>query len=227
MGRSRGDVRVTVAGFRLRVVAGLAVLAATGLTVGCTGGAQPPRPEADLASIARDWQRYAEELAWTDRVVDRHPGFALADPWVTAEFRIRDLLTQRSGLPAYAADLAGALGFEADAAIASLAHIEPVAGFRDEFAYQNVPHLVAGEIVAEIAGTQDWPDAVEQLLLEPLGMTATSARADGLDASTDTTRGHQIADGGMRVLEPARFPAGVAGAGALVSSRSSAISPRG
>src|SRR5690606_9519428 len=67
-------------------------------------------------------------------------------------------------------------------------------------------------------GTQEWADAVEQLLLDPLGMTATSARMDGLDASPDTTRGHQRVGDELRVLEPARFPAGVAGAGALVSN---------
>jgi len=38
------------------------------------------------------------KLSWDDKVVDRLPGFRLADPWITAEFTIRDLLTHRSGL---------------------------------------------------------------------------------------------------------------------------------
>ena len=44
------------------------------------------------------------KLRWDDRVVDLDPGFQLKDPWVSQEFRVFDLLAQRSGLPAYAND---------------------------------------------------------------------------------------------------------------------------
>ena len=36
---------------------------------------------------------------WDDRVVDLYPDFQMKDPWVTREFRVFDLLAQRSGLP--------------------------------------------------------------------------------------------------------------------------------
>src|SRR5882757_7322727 len=52
------------------------------------------------------------KLRWDDRVVDLDPGFQLKDPWVTREFRVFDLLAQRSGLPAYANDMLVALGFD-------------------------------------------------------------------------------------------------------------------
>jgi CubicO group peptidase (beta-lactamase class C family) len=44
------------------------------------------------------------KLKWDDRVVDLYPEFQLKDPWVTREFRVFDLLAQRSGLPPYAND---------------------------------------------------------------------------------------------------------------------------
>ena len=44
------------------------------------------------------------KLKWDDRVVDLYPDFQMKDPWVTREFRVFDLLAQRSGLPAYAND---------------------------------------------------------------------------------------------------------------------------
>ena len=37
-------------------------------------------------------------LAWDDRVVDLYPEFQMKDPWVWREFRVFDLLAQRSGL---------------------------------------------------------------------------------------------------------------------------------
>ena len=35
----------------------------------------------------------------------------MKDPWVTSEFRVADMLAQRSGLPPYANDAVGLLGF--------------------------------------------------------------------------------------------------------------------
>ncbi len=44
------------------------------------------------------------KLRWDDRVVDVDPDFQLKDPWVSQEFRVFDLLAQRSSLPPYAND---------------------------------------------------------------------------------------------------------------------------
>ena len=44
---------------------------------------------------------------WEDRVADLDADFRLKDPWVTREFRMFDLLAQRSGLPPYANDALG------------------------------------------------------------------------------------------------------------------------
>ncbi|HUJ15561.1 MAG TPA: serine hydrolase domain-containing protein, partial [Thermoanaerobaculia bacterium] len=38
------------------------------------------------------------KLKWTDRVIDRLPGFQMYDPYVTEHMTVRDLLTHRSGL---------------------------------------------------------------------------------------------------------------------------------
>jgi len=46
-------------------------------------------------------------LKWDERVIDLYPDFQLKDPWVTREFRVFDLIAQRSGLPPYANDMLG------------------------------------------------------------------------------------------------------------------------
>ena len=84
------------------------------------------------------------KLHWDDRAVDLYPGFQLRDPWVTREFRVYDLLAQRSGLPPYANDALGILGLEQGALIGSLRYVEPVSSFRSTFAYTNVTHTLAG-----------------------------------------------------------------------------------
>lgn len=157
-------------------------------------------------------------LDWNDRVVDHYPEFALSDPWVTREFRIVDLISQRSGLPPYSADLIGDLGHPYEDAIKVLKDIKPVSSFRSEFAYQNIPHLVAGKIVAAKTGEKIWGDAARKLIFAPLGMTSTSVSATALTSSENSTRGHEVVDGKPRELAPARFPADAQGAGGITSN---------
>src|SRR6202000_2353321 len=42
------------------------------------------------------------KLKWDDPVIRYLPWFRMADPWVTAEMTVRDLLVHHSGIPAYA-----------------------------------------------------------------------------------------------------------------------------
>src|ERR1700729_2549855 len=89
------------------------------------------------------------KFRWDDRVVDLYPEFQLRDPWVTREFRVFDLLAQRSGLPPYVNDFFGVLGFDRSTLIRSLRYVEPVSSFRSTFAYTNITHILAGRIVAK------------------------------------------------------------------------------
>ena len=94
----------------------------------------------------------------------------MMDPWVTREFRVFDLLAQRSGLPPLVNDMVAMLGFDEAALIGSLRNVEPVASFRTTFAYTNITHLLASRIVADAAGTADWSAVLQTELLDPLGM---------------------------------------------------------
>ena len=78
------------------------------------------------------------KLQWDDRVVDLDPEFQLKDFWVTREFRVFDLLAQRSGLPPLVNDMLLMLDFDEAALIRSLRYIEPVSSFRTTFSYTNM-----------------------------------------------------------------------------------------
>src|SRR4029077_12358044 len=111
---------------------------------------------------------------WDDRVVDLDPDFQLKDPWVTREFRMFDLLAQRSSLPPYANDMVGILGGDAAAMMRSLRPVEPVSSFRSTFAYTNITHLWAGKIVAKVEAQSDWNAVLARDLFGPLRMTDSS-----------------------------------------------------
>ncbi len=72
------------------------------------------------------------KLAWDDRVVDLYPDFQMKDPWVTREFRVFDLLAQRSGLPGLVNDMLAMLGFDEKALIRSLRYRRSDIEFPDD-----------------------------------------------------------------------------------------------
>ena len=131
------------------------------------------------------------KLRWDDRVIDLDADFQLKDLWVTREFRVFDLLAQRSGLPAYANDVMGMLyGYDENSMIRSLRHVEPTSSFRSTFTYTNITHLLAGRIIAKTEGAAHWNDVLQKELLDPLGMKSSSYSSAALNAAANGTQGH-------------------------------------
>jgi CubicO group peptidase (beta-lactamase class C family) len=158
------------------------------------------------------------KLHWGDRVVDLDPEFQLKDPWVTREFRVFDLMAQRSGLPPYANDMVGMLGADEAAMIRSLRHVEPVSSFRSTFAYTNITHLEAGRIVAKLAGQSDWNAVLARELLEPLGMTDSSYTADAISAAANHAEGYRWTPAGTIAVPFFYVPYVFGGAGDINST---------
>jgi CubicO group peptidase (beta-lactamase class C family) len=159
------------------------------------------------------------KLHWDDRVVDLDPDFQMRDPWVTREFRVFDLLAQRSGLPPYANDFFGVLGLDRSALIRSLRYIEPVSSFRTTFAYTNITHVLAGRIVAKAEGAADWNDVLQKDILDPLNMKDTTYSATAITAAADHALGYRYtADGSIEVPLRQPFPYEFDGAGDINSN---------
>ena len=211
LGIVEGDRLVYAKGFGVRKQGGEPVDTATVFQIGSTTKAFL----ATTLAIAVD----EGKLAWDDRVVDRHPGFQMKDPWVTQGFRVFDLLAQRSGLPPYANDTLGLLGADAATLIRSLRDVEPITSFRSSFAYTNITHMVAGEIVADAMGAPDWGTLVADEIFAPLGMSSTSLTAAAIEAAPNTTLGYRWApDAVTEAPFTPLFPYAFAGAGAINSN---------
>ncbi len=155
---------------------------------------------------------------WEDRVIDLLPDFRLADPWVTREFQVVDLLAQRSGLPPFALTDMALYGYESGEIIRAIREIKPVSSFRSSFAYQNAFHLVAGEIIARTSGKASWGDFLRERLLIPLGMKATDDRAEQILKGSNLASGHRWEEGKVAVDPRSLFPYNVVPAGGLNSS---------
>ncbi len=92
------------------------------------------------------------KVGWKDRVVTHLPDFAMADPWVTGEFQVRDLMAQHSGMKPYAGDILAILGYSREDIVRSTAHLAPVYSFRSEFSYVNNLWVTAAAVVEAKTG---------------------------------------------------------------------------
>jgi len=158
-------------------------------------------------------------LAFDDPVQKYEPQVQFADPYVTREITVRDLLTHRVGFadPDY---LWGTSGLDFAAITRRLRLVPVQTGFRSRFQYNNVTYALAGDVAAHAAGTT-WQSLLHARILGPLGMTETLADAGELRKSgiTDITSPHGIVRDTVRLL-PASLDGidDVAPAGAMFST---------
>jgi CubicO group peptidase (beta-lactamase class C family) len=136
------------------------------------------------------------KLSWDDRVIDHLPWFRLGgDAYITREFRVRDLLSHRSGLSLGQGDL---LIFGSDYSSAEIARrlrfLSPPGSFRSGFAYDNVLYVVAGELIAAVSG-MPWEDFIAQRILLPLGMGETVPAFARINEKDNVAAAHDRRDG--------------------------------
>jgi CubicO group peptidase (beta-lactamase class C family) len=158
-------------------------------------------------------------LKMDDRVVDHLPGFRMADPYVTGEMRIRDLLSHRSGLSLGAGDLLfwPTTTYSNAEVVQRLANVPLKGGFRDRYAYDNILYAVAQQVIEQVSG-QTYADFLQQHIFTPVGMTGTRYNADHLRAGDRAAVGHAKYDfTALRTVAPLTW-SNNAGAGGLYSS---------
>lgn len=137
-------------------------------------------------------------LSWDDPVTDHLSGFVLKSPNLTGSLTLRDLLAHRSGLPM--ANLMWLSGLhDSDGLIERLRHLQPVAGIRESFTYQNLLYLAAG-LAIESATGEPWARFVSRRLLEPLGMADTRTGFARLREATNMASPHIKESGRLHVV---------------------------
>ena len=113
---------------------------------------------------------------WDAVAADLLPGFALSDPWLSAQVTLRDLFSHRSGLPAYAGDsLTSTFSYGREESVRRLRYMPPATSLRTSFAYANLPLSVAAYAAAMATG-KTWEDLADERLFAPLGMATSSYR---------------------------------------------------
>ncbi|NOQ27888.1 MAG: serine hydrolase [Bacteroidales bacterium] len=158
------------------------------------------------------------KIKWDDKVVTYLPYFELYDPYVTANFTIRDLLTHRSGLKRVSG---GTLWYHSDLSrleiIKNFKYLEPVSGFREKPAYQNIMYMAAGEIVREVTG-QEWDNFLKDRVFNKLGMRYSTSISSVREASKNLALPHIWNESYDRVSIEQEKMDNLAAAGSIYSS---------
>ncbi|MFC1529598.1 serine hydrolase [Gemmatimonadota bacterium] len=127
-------------------------------------------------------------LQWDDHVTDHLVGFELADPWVTRELTVRDLLSHRSGLPR-GDQLWYGSPFSREEVLERVRLLEPASSFRSRYGYQNIMFTTAGEIIPAVTDTS-WGDFLEARIFGPLGMRSSSTTLAEVEAHDNVATPH-------------------------------------
>ncbi len=142
------------------------------------------------------------KLNWNDKVRKYIPEFTLYDPYVSEDFRIRDLITHRSGMGLGAGDLMffpDGSDFKISDIIYNLRYLKQTTPFRTKYDYDNNLYLVAGEIVHRITG-KSWAEFVEERIMKPIGMSHSAATFKRLRDTTNIIDAHASIDGAVKVI---------------------------
>ncbi|MEJ7559980.1 MAG: serine hydrolase [Pedobacter sp.] len=133
-----------------------------------------------------------KKITWDTKVTTIIPDFKMYDPYVTAEFTVRDLLTHRSGLGLGAGDLMiwpDSSTVTKSQLIHNLRYLKPVSSFRTKYDYDNLLYIVAGDLVSRVSGIS-YEEFIETRIFKPLEMNKTAASWYRLKDKSNVIDGH-------------------------------------
>jgi CubicO group peptidase (beta-lactamase class C family) len=134
-------------------------------------------------------------IHWDDPVVKHLPEFELADPWVTRNVTIRDLLTHQVGVGRMTGNRLRYLPSRTRGEVMyRMRYHEPEAQFRSAYVYSNVMYMVAGEVVRAVSG-MSWDDFLVERLFVPLGMSRSNTTVAAIPDGENAAWPHQEIDG--------------------------------
>ena len=144
------------------------------------------------------------KVSWDDQVIKHLPEFRVADPYVTNELMVRDLLSHRTGLGLGQGDLMfwPDTKFTRQQVLSGSQYLKPVSSLRSKYAYNNLTFIVAAELAAKVSG-QKWDELMRQRIFVPLGMSSTvissASFKPGANFATPHSRGWRL-EGQLRPI---------------------------
>lgn len=139
------------------------------------------------------------KVSWDTRAKEILPWLEFQDQFTTENVTIRDLLCHRTGLPRHDAYWIGT-DVTREGMVRNLKNMQPCWSFRSHWCYQNTCIVAAGMIIEAITG-KSWEEAVQEYILDPIGMNRTMFFVDQLTADAN----HAEPYGRIKITEPTGY----------------------
>lgn len=123
------------------------------------------------------------KLAWDAPLRTYIPWFRLNDKEAGEQLTPRDMVTHRSGLPRHDLLWYNNKTASREELVRALAYLQPSAGLREKWQYNNLMFLTAGFLLETLTG-KPWEEAVRFLVFDPLGMKRSNFSV--LDSQKDS-----------------------------------------
>ncbi|MBS1667761.1 MAG: serine hydrolase [Bacteroidetes bacterium] len=106
---------------------------------------------------------------------------------------LRDMMCHRTGLPRH--DLSWYLFTTSsrDSLLQRIQYMEPSAGLREKWQYNNFMFFAQGMVAEKITGRK-WEDNIRERIFQPLGMSSSIFSVDDMKKSIDAALGYQAKD---------------------------------
>ena len=128
------------------------------------------------------------KLSLDDSVIKHIPELHLADPALTQQLIVRDLLAHRTGLPS--TDIMSFLqGIPLHEQFTYLQKVPAIAPVRTRLIYQNTMYEIAGLLIERLSG-QRWHEFLTERLWQPIGMLETYGERGQISAQQSYVTPH-------------------------------------
>ncbi|MEQ8425706.1 MAG: serine hydrolase domain-containing protein, partial [Cyclobacteriaceae bacterium] len=129
---------------------------------------------------------------------------------------VKDLMTHRTGLPRHDLSWYMSNTTNRDSLMMRVQYMEPFAGVREKWYYNNFMFLAQGVIAEKITG-KSWEENISQYFLKPLGMSRSNAGIQEMKDASNAALGYGLKDNKINKLDYYDI-SGMAPAGSINSS---------
>lgn len=154
-------------------------------------------------------------IEWDEPLKTYLPDFEMWDETATNEMTAVDMLSHVSGLPRHDLAWYGSTRSREDLYL-GLKHFEPTTSFRGGWQYQNLMFMTAGVLIERMSGLT-WEEFIQERIMDPLGMDATSPEFSALADNELAAKGYGLEEEELELL-PYRDLSTIGPAGSINST---------
>lgn len=130
---------------------------------------------------------------------------------------VRDLMVHRTGLARFDPSWYFFNSSSRDSLLRRIKYMEPIAGIREKWLYNNFMYMVLGRIPEKLTG-KSWEQNIKERFFAPLGMTRSGTSIAELEKDADHALGYTLENDTTIKQIPYFHMKGMAPAGSLTSS---------